>query len=402
MPTRSRVQTRPSLTIGAWTGRMRASSVALLSACIAIFLALTLFGVATAERKASRAGKDPDRSVMAQAGGSPDGRLGVDSRLGDILHHPAFAEFGRLLLPWDGRTYDEDLRLRDIGSLLPYHSHVSPQLVVNALNHMIEDARNGRTIFYDIYSDAQKRDEPARAFTGLFFFRGSPGAPFAIIAPGGGFSYVGSVHEGFPHAVEISKKGYNAFVLKYRAGYGGTVATQDLAAAISYVLRNAEALGVSTDTYSLWGSSAGARMVAAIGTYGVAAYGGDDLPRPADHRHGLHGSFRPLVGRASNVRCRRRERRHRSARHDGKARCGASAGRRRSRVSQIQRSRSRLRARQRYECRRMGPRCHSVLGKVHAAKALTASLSGDLACWGDDRRGGWRCQSPQGLDRVAV
>ena len=103
----------------------------------------------------------------------------------------------------------------------------------------------------------------------------------ASLSPGGGFSYVGSVHEGFPHAVEISKKGYNAFVLKYRAGHGGTVATQDLAAAISYVFRNAQALGVGTGSYSLWGSSAGARMVAAIGTSGVAAYGGDDLPRPA-------------------------------------------------------------------------------------------------------------------------
>jgi hypothetical protein len=142
MPPHSRVQTRPSLTIGAWTGRIRASSVALLSACIAFFPALAHFGVATAERNASRSGNDPDRSVMAQAEGRRDGRLGVDSRLGDILHHPGFAEFGRLLLPWDGRSYDEDLRLRDIGSLLPYHSHVSPQLVVNALNHMIDDARS--------------------------------------------------------------------------------------------------------------------------------------------------------------------------------------------------------------------------------------------------------------------
>ena len=239
------------------------SSVILLSACIAIFSALPLFGVATGEKKASL------------------GQLGVDSRLRDILHHQAFAEFGRLLLPWDGRTYDEDMRLSDIGSLLPYHSHVSPMVVVGALNHMIDDARNGRTIFYDIYPEAQKRDEPAKAHTGLLFFRGTPGAPFGIIAPGGGFSYVGSVHEGFPHGVEISKKGYNAFVLKYRAGYGATVATQDFAAAISYVFRNAEALRVSTDRYSLWGSSAGARMVAAIGTSGVAAYQGDDLPRPA-------------------------------------------------------------------------------------------------------------------------
>lgn len=231
---------------------------------LAIILALTLCGGATAETN-----------------GRLGGHLTVDSRLRDILRHPAFGQFGRLMLPWDGRAYDENLPLSDIGSLLPYHTHVSPKVVVGALNRMIDEARSGKAIFYDIYTDAQKRDEPARAHTGLFFFRGKPGAPFAIIAPGGGFAYVGSVHEGFPYAAEISRQGYNVFVLKYRAGLGQNAATQDLAAAISFVFRNAEALGVSTDAYSLWGSSAGARMVAAIGTHGVSAFGGDDRPRPA-------------------------------------------------------------------------------------------------------------------------
>src|SRR3546814_3269584 len=54
-----------------------------------------------------------------------------------------------------------------------------------------------------------------------------------------------------------------AFVLKYRTGSGGAVATEDLAAAISYIFRNADALGVDRRDYSLWGSSAGARMAAA-------------------------------------------------------------------------------------------------------------------------------------------
>ena len=71
----------------------------------------------------------------------------------------------------------------------------------------------------------RSRSSPPRSNTGLFFFRGKPGAPFAIISPGGGFSYVGSIHEGFPYAPEISNKGYNAFVLRYRAGQGGAVAT---------------------------------------------------------------------------------------------------------------------------------------------------------------------------------
>jgi acetyl esterase/lipase len=146
---------------------------------------------------------------------------------------------------------------------------------------MVDDAASGRTLLYSFYSETEKQQDPSKRNAGLFFFRGDPGAPFAVISPGGGFAYVGSVHEGFPYAAALSGNGYNAFVLKYRAGQGGAVATRDLAAAVSYVFRNAETLGVGTGGYSLWGSSAGARMAAAIGSHGVAAYGGDDVPEPS-------------------------------------------------------------------------------------------------------------------------
>jgi acetyl esterase/lipase len=81
--------------------------------------------------------------------------------------------------------------------------------------------------------------------------------------------------------VAIRSRGLNAFVLRYRAGQGGTVATQDLAAALSFIFRSAKRLGVGTEGYSLWGSSAGARMAAAIGSHGAARYGGDALRKPA-------------------------------------------------------------------------------------------------------------------------
>ena len=210
-----------------------------------------------------------------------EAHLRLDDSVDDMLAHPAFAGFSRLLLPWGDRRDNYSLTLRDTGSLLPYHAHVDPGVLVSALNRMIDDARAGRTIFHDIYSSNQKAAEPWRNDTGLFFFRGKPGAPFAIIAPGGGFEYVASLHEGFPYAVEISNRGYNAFVLKYRAGQGGATATADLAAAISHVFRNASSLGVATAGYSLWGSSAGARMVAAIGSHGTGRFGGSDLPKPA-------------------------------------------------------------------------------------------------------------------------
>jgi acetyl esterase/lipase len=196
--------------------------------------------------------------------------LQVGDRIGDVLDHPAFAGFSRLLMPWDDRRYDPQMPIRDIGSLLPYHSHVDPAVVVSSLNRMIDGASVGRRIFYSTGTD-----------TGLFFFRGKPGAPFAVISPGGGFSYVASVHEGFPFAAEISRRGYNAFVLKYRAGRGGAVATQDLATALSYIFRNAGDLGVTPIGYSLWGSSAGGRMAAAIGSFGTSRFGAPELPKPS-------------------------------------------------------------------------------------------------------------------------
>ena len=103
--------------------------------------------------------------------------LGVQSTIGDILHHPAFAGFGRLILPWDDRTYDESMRLTRISSLLPYHTHVDPATVAGALNRVIDDAAAGKTVFYRFYFEAQRQQQPKRGNTGLFFFRGRPGAP---------------------------------------------------------------------------------------------------------------------------------------------------------------------------------------------------------------------------------
>jgi hypothetical protein len=150
--------------------------------------------------------------------------LTVRDSVHDVMEHPAFAGHARLLMPWDDRRIDEAMRLSDIGALLPYHSNVDPAVVVSALNRMIDDVGAGKAVFFDFYTEAQKRSDASKRNAGLFFFRGKPGAPFALIAPGGGFAYVGSLHEGFPYAQEISKLGYNAFVLKYRVGMGADVA----------------------------------------------------------------------------------------------------------------------------------------------------------------------------------
>jgi acetyl esterase/lipase len=219
--------------------------------------------------------------VLACFAGAATAQLSPSDRLGDLLDHPALAGHARLLLPRGEAEVDRNARLGDFASLLPYHTQVDARDVVAGLNRLIDDARAGHRVFIDIYPPAEKARDPTKADTSLFFLRGRPGAPFAVIAPGGGFSYVATVHEGLPYALAINRHGFNAFVLRYRVGQGGSAATEDLAAALSAVFRHAAALQVSTEGYSLWGSSAGARMAAAIGSHGVARFGAKRLPKPA-------------------------------------------------------------------------------------------------------------------------
>lgn len=70
--------------------------------------------------------KAAGRAVDAGIGVLKASRLSAESTIGDILNHPAFAGYSRLLMPWDDRAYDETMRLREFGALLPYHSHVDP------------------------------------------------------------------------------------------------------------------------------------------------------------------------------------------------------------------------------------------------------------------------------------
>jgi len=93
----------------------------------------------------------------------------------DIIDYPAFEGFGQFILPLE-LGYDENMPLTRVESLLPYHSNVKPDEVVNAINTMIDEVNDGQTIFYDYYTDAQKRKDLDRASTGLFYFRGNPGA----------------------------------------------------------------------------------------------------------------------------------------------------------------------------------------------------------------------------------
>ena len=90
---------------------------------------------------------------------------------------------------------------------------------------------------------------------------------------------MGSMHDSFPHALEISKRGYNAFACIYRAGYD--TGPEDCARAVAFIIEHADELEVDPSDYSLWGGSAGARIADWVGTNGTAYYGQGDHPQAA-------------------------------------------------------------------------------------------------------------------------
>lgn len=206
-------------------------------------------------------------------------QLTVSHTVKQLVQHKAFNGFGELLLPYDDNSAYYDMPLSSVGRLMPYHGNVRPDVVLDAINQLIDDASSGKNIFYNIYTEAEKHQDASKRNTGIFFFRGKPDAPFAVVCPGGGFAYVGSLHEGFPLAKRISELGYNAFVIRYRIG-SERYATEDLAQAIAFIQKNSQALGVGTQHYSLWGGSAGARMVGNIAQNGVSAYIQGNFPKP--------------------------------------------------------------------------------------------------------------------------
>ncbi len=173
------------------------------SACMALLLLLTPASADARKeedmRNDNRTAERPHGSPGAPGDGNPRGTaLGPANTIGDILTHPAFAGFARRVLPWDDRSYDEGLPLGALGSLLPYHSHVDVAAAINGLNRLIADVASGGTVFYDLHTEAQKRAQPAKEHTGLFFFRGRPGAPSRSSHPAVGSPMSGRFTKAFP------------------------------------------------------------------------------------------------------------------------------------------------------------------------------------------------------------
>lgn len=260
------------------------------AACTTTFVCLLVCLAGCSADKASgniadiESGKEATESLLQQTEGAESivqtevqmkEPYTTDTKITEVISDPFFGEHGRLIFPVDSGYYSGDT----LGVLrLTWYSNIDPEKTVEIANYLRDHAAAGEAYFYDIYTDEEKAADPAKQDTGVFFFKGNPGEKFAVCNAGGGFAYVGAMQDSFPHALELSKMGYNAFALIYRPG--AQTACEDLARAVSFIFEHSEELDIDTDCYSVWGGSAGARMAAWLGSYGPAAFGGNELPRP--------------------------------------------------------------------------------------------------------------------------
>ncbi len=196
----------------------------------------------------------------------------------DVINNPVFGKYGRLIFPVD-RPLRDDLTLKDMDEVLVWYNDINPDKTVEIVNYLGHQAAMGTQIFYNIYTEEERAADPWKEDTGLFFFRGEPNGKVAVCNAGGGMVYVGAMQDSFPHALELSKKGYNAFALIYRPG--AQTACEDLARAIAFLHEHESELQIDMSDYSLWGGSAGARMAAWLGSYGTEAFGEAAYPQPA-------------------------------------------------------------------------------------------------------------------------
>ena len=117
-------------------------------------------------------GLETEQQVNAEAQHTQSAPYTADTPITEVQNDPVFADYGRLLFPVE-RTYMRGDTLGELG--LTWYNNIDPDETVRICNTLHDRAASGETIFYDIYSDAEKRADPDKENTGLFFFRGEEG-----------------------------------------------------------------------------------------------------------------------------------------------------------------------------------------------------------------------------------
>jgi hypothetical protein len=112
-----------------------------------------------------------------------------------VINEPSFDDWGRLIFPTDESYYSGDT----LGELqLTWYNDINPEKTVEIAQLFLSEYAAGKSGLLRYLFRRRKSGRPAKADTGIFFFRGNPGAKTAIVNAGGGFAYVGAMQDSFP------------------------------------------------------------------------------------------------------------------------------------------------------------------------------------------------------------
>ena len=158
--------------------------------------------------------------------------------------------------------------------------------MVSGLEFVCRMNRDGKS-FYPLYTEEEIRRDPGKKYTGMAAFLQKSASEFFMIIPGGGYSAVASVQEGYPVAEALYNMGFSSFVLQYRIGKNGCAPNpmEDAARAISVICSHSKEWKLNVDNYGLIGFSAGGHL---------AAYSG--LENASFRKYGLPLPLRMILG----------------------------------------------------------------------------------------------------------
>ncbi|MGN0469031.1 MAG: alpha/beta hydrolase [Acutalibacteraceae bacterium] len=223
---------------------------------------------------------------------NPDGsyaHISASSSFRHCMNHPALDGFGEYVLPWEDGAVKKlvpPLSLDFMCRCLGYDS----KTVAGGINFLIDMKNEDNLKVLDYYTEEEKQADESKNSTKLIFVPGEQDAPFAVVVAGGGFNSVCMIQESFPIAMKLHEKGYNVFMLKYRVGEHENDETEndkryrafeDMDNAMKYIFENAKTIGISTENYSVWGFSAGARITLTYATDSKYGYFANGLEKPA-------------------------------------------------------------------------------------------------------------------------
>ncbi len=207
-----------------------------------------------------------------------------DTTWKEVFDTPEFSPY----IPYIAMFYDPAAPRRMENLTLSCFGEVGGRGTAYGFNRLLENLKSGRKIVFPL----SEADEKGKAAV-LFHFPAiqKKSRKFALVLAGGGYRFVCSASESFPIAARLSELGYESFVLHYRCGEGyyAPAPLDDLSCAVRFILDNRELFGVDTEGYSVIGLSAGAHLVATLGTDNLG-YPARNLPKP-----GMIGLAYPVI-----------------------------------------------------------------------------------------------------------